>query len=125
MDNQNPFLQILQQSKSQNPSMGMGQGMAPAMAAQQAMPQGQVGPDGEMIPGVETKGVTADATKPLIQAAQAIHNFISEATNREDIAIGRSILTLLAKLLNQDQQRASQVDQQGPEQGIAPEDEQY
>ena len=120
MDNQNPFLQILQQARSQQPGMGMGHGMAGAMAAQQSavpMAEGE-----ELPPTVDQKGITGDSTKPLLQAAQAIHAYIADSTDRSNIAVARSVLTLLASLVNQDQQQASQMDQQEPGQEMMEEE---
>ena len=126
MDNQNPFLEILQQNQGQNQQPGMGGGdMSGMMAAQQAMPQGEEGEEQGMQmlpPDPGLPGETGDSTKPLVQALQAVHNYIAASTDKTTISLARSVLTLLIRLIQQDQDRASQLDNQ-PRQPMMEEEE--
>lgn len=74
------------------------------------------------------KGQGVGATKFLLGAAQQLQGYIAESTERDEIMTARSILLLLTKLINRDQevqtqkleQTPAQVSPMGPEAGAAP-----
>lgn len=116
---QNPFLAILAQRRSQGGQQGgMGgeTGMPSAMAAQGAIPPEGQPQNGNMImqpatPPSDQRGQTGDVTKPLVQAASAIHTFLAQSTDKQDVLIGRSIIALLSQLILRDQKKAGENDQ--------------
>lgn len=107
----NPFLKILQQQAQQGGMPGGGQGNSPeGLGTPPTQPGGQAmatAPDSGM------PGETADSTKPLIQAMNALHGFIAQSTDKQDIAVVRSLMILLGKVIQKDQEKSMQSDQQG------------
>lgn len=106
---QNPFTAILKggaaptaqpmpQMAPQGPAQGGG--MAPQMM--KAMQGGQMPQDQTQ------QGANPGTSKFLMQAMQALHGFIGESQDRQEIAIGRSIMQLLSRLIERDQQVQSQ-----------------
>ena len=123
MNNQNPFLDILQQGQQGGGQTGgmMSGGMMGGM--QLPPPQLPPQPQGGVMPDVRQPGVTGDATKPLIQAAQALHQYIATSQDNNDIAAVRSIMGVLTSLIQRDQERASKMDERVMQQGQAPVEE--
>lgn len=123
---ENPFLKILQQHQAQMPSGGDGvnplAGILGGAGAPQQAPAQPAGPGGmaQELPDVGQKGVTGDSTKPLIAAMQALHAYIADSTDRKDIAVVRSVMSLLTNLIQRDQQRGYQMDQQNQAQAQVP-----
>lgn len=97
---QNPFEGILA-------SMQGGQGAPQAQAEPQApqqMPQGQmVAPGQQPMESQLEKGKNPSATKFLTQAIQAIQNYINASTDKDTIMLGRNIVKLLSKLIDQEE----------------------
>lgn len=121
---QNPFEQIVggQAPQGVGGPAGMPMGVPPqalqAMQggqpqAPQQMPGGAMGAEETQMPeDVTQPGINPGGTKPLIVAMQNLHAFITDANDPTDISTVRSIMSLLTRLINNDQQRQTQTDQQ-------------
>lgn len=103
---QNPFAEIMNQ----------GGGMMPQGQPMMA-PQGAPSPmGGPAAPGVApedpnnplVQGQTGDGAKSLVSAIQALHNYIGFSTNPQQINLIRNIITMITKLVDNDQKVASQ-----------------
>lgn len=96
---QNPFEGILA-------SMQGGQGApTPGTQAPQPAPQGQmVAPGQQPMESQLEKGKNPSATKFLTQAIQAIQNYINASTDKDTIMLGRNIVKLLSKLIDQEEE---------------------
>lgn len=108
--NQNPFTQISGGQPAAKPAMMM-QPQGPAGAQPQQMdPQSMQ----QMMMMQDPKqnqlapGANPGTTKFLIGAVQQLQGYIAESTDRDEIAIARSIIQLLTKLVDKDQ--ASQAE---------------
>lgn len=115
----NPFLKVLQQQAQNNPMAGGGMPQAggdqtgqPVQPDAGGMDAGAAGGATAPMPDSSQPGQTADSTKPLLQAMTALHGFIAQSTDKQDIAVVRSLMTLLGKVIQRDQLKASQMDQQ-------------
>lgn len=132
---QNPFEQILAQLKQQGGQTQLPTGGGADAAAPQGgqlPPNITMGPDGQpqQVPDATQPGINPGTTKFLLSALQQLQQFIGAATDRDEIAVGRSIIMLLTKLINNDQTRQEEVTSQihgapqqapaGPEAGAAP-----
>ena len=115
----NPFLKLLEQSRAQQGSMGGG------MPQGAPMPSGEEGDPVAEMPNVGEKGVTGDSTKPLTQAIQAVHAYIADSTDRKTITIARSVISLLVRLIQEDQQSAARLDQQSQQQAPMIDEQSY
>lgn len=96
---QNPFESLLQNL----PQAGQGQDQGQ---------QPQLGPDGQPLADATEPGENPGTTEPLIGALKAIQGFISSATDKDEIAVARSITLLLTKLIQSDQMKQGQYDGQ-------------
>jgi hypothetical protein len=102
---ENPFASILQQLQ------GGGGGMppmdaGPMMATQPAAPQGpKIGPDGKPLPDVTQRGQNPGTSKFVVQAMQAMQGALAEATDPQEIQMLRQILSMLVKVVDEDQKR--------------------
>ncbi len=111
----NPFEEIVNSAKSQ--------GQPSAQPAQQPQPQGQPGGPmaGKMMktpPNQLDYGAVGGTTPALTGALQSMQKFIGETQDATEIAIGRTIITLLTKLIQADQQKqTAQLPQGQPGQG--------
>ena len=114
---QNPYASIIAQMQQRQqgggqptpqgggmPSMMGGGGMGGQDAPQPAPQGGQTG------------GATAtqDATKYLVSALQNLNAFVKISVDRQETTIGRSLISLITKLIEKDQQRQHQMSQGQP-----------
>lgn len=121
---QNPFAALLAQAQGggqPQPQPGAEQGgfqQVPQGMEEAAAMGGVMAPEDDQL----QKGGGAGASKFLLGAAQQLQGYISESTERDEIAIARSILQLLTKLIDRDQEAmtARLESQQAPQAGGQP-----
>lgn len=116
----NPFTSLMAQGQSgagqpqsapQSPDASQGGfQQVPQGMEQAAMMGGVQNPDDQL-----QKGQGAGSSKFLLGAAQQLQGYISESQNRDEIAIARSILQLLTKLIDRDQENLSAKLDQAPQ----------
>lgn len=104
----NPFEGILSALQGNNAQQ---QGMGSSMMPQQGMTQQKDGMMGGMMEGIEMednqlmKGKNPDNSQNLVGAVRALQSFIANSTNPTEIATARSIISLLSRLMDQDQKK--------------------
>lgn len=99
----NPFMNLIQQA----PSGGTGAPSAPQTSSQPSQ-QDSENPQEQSVPAdmeedQTQKGVNPGTSPYLLGAVQQLQKFIAESQDRDEIAIGRSIIQLLTRLIAQDQ----------------------
>lgn len=127
----NPFSDIISKfqeraSQGQQPQgapMGPQGGQMPS--GPHMMPHGQmmggVPTDEEQTPNQLQRGETGDNTQNLLKAVTAVQGYIANSTNPQEIAVARSIVVLMSKLISLDQENARKaLDQGGTPQGQPP-----
>lgn len=118
---QNPFEAIVNGGQAQAP-----QGMGVPQEGEEQGGYAQIPPGmeeaaqmGGVMPEEDDqlqKGAGAGSSKFLLGAAQQLQGYIAESTERDEIAIARSILQLLTKLIDRDQQKLTEKLDQAPQQ---------
>jgi hypothetical protein len=108
---ENPFAALMGDSGQQQPQPtgGMSGGMPAGQMTGRAggMPGGQMGGGEEGMEEEENqynKGQNPDRGKPLMSAIQALENYITQSTERDEILTARGIISLLTKLVAKDQE---------------------
>lgn len=100
----NPFEQFAQRSQAsqtQAPTGGEQPGAEQDPEAEmQRMQEMQDPKKNQLLPGANPGG-----SKFLVGAIQQLQGYIGESTERDEIAIARSLIQLLTKLVSKDQQR--------------------
>lgn len=117
---QNPFEAIFAQGAGQGaePQSGsampqMGGGLPPmGQADVEAQESQAMGQQPDPAEDDSQKGVNPGGTKFVLGAIQQLNNFITDATDRSDIATVRSVITLLTRLIQKDQERQSALQSQ-------------
>jgi hypothetical protein len=116
---QNPFAEILAQLKQQGgqpqlPTAGGADAATAPQGGQQLPPNMTIGPDGQPqeVPDATQPGVNPGTTKFLLGALQQLQQFIGAASDRDEIAVARSVIMLLTKLISSDQEKQGQVTDQ-------------
>lgn len=106
----NPFLKIIEQAKLNQgqpqggaPMGGMGAGMNlnPDEAS-----QAPTDPSAEMAPqpSITDVGQSGDqTTRPLIQALNALNTFVGASGDRQEIALAKTMLQLLSRMIQRNQ----------------------
>lgn len=132
----NPYTAILSQMKGAGagaPQPGGGGALAQALSQAQNSPNqntpqlgatpgagGAGGPAGADIPDATQEGQNPGTSKMLMSALQALHGFITAATDPNEIAIVRSIIILLNQLIQRDQVNQGQKTTQAAAAAQAP-----
>jgi len=78
---------------------GMGGGQQAIQKTQQIDPQ-----TGQPIEDQTQKGTLTGTSKFLVGAIQQLQGYLQASDDRDDIATGRSVITLLTRLIDKDQQ---------------------
>lgn len=129
---QNPFAEILSrftQSQGGNPIANgqagpMAQEQMAAAQQQSAMQGAAQGAEFDPATGMPMeedqtqKGVATGTSKYLIGAIGQLQQYIAQATDRDEIATARSIISLLSRLIDKDQQTEGTKLQQQPQPGM-------
>lgn len=89
---QNPYASFMQQSQQQPQQPDQENG-------QEDSAQGEEQPEDQLNPG-QNPG----STKFLMGAINSLENYIKQSTDRDEIATSRSIIMLLGRLIQKDQQ---------------------
>jgi hypothetical protein len=97
---QDPFQEIL---KSGRPPIQPEQPQEDPQAQLQQLQDQQDPKKNQMLPGANPGG-----SKFLLGAIQQIQGYIAESTERDEIAIGRSIIQLLTRLVDKDQKKMAE-----------------
>lgn len=122
---QNPFLQMLAHLQSQGgqQSPGQNQPMLQAMMQKSSNPPGAMpggapvgGPSAQGIPGAQQPdiqdaalpGQNPGSSKQLIAAMNLLHQAITSLDDPQEIQMLRSIIVLLTRLINADQEKQNQ-----------------
>lgn len=112
---QNPFASILQRasggssSMAAGPSQGQAQGQEVPPQTQTPMgAQGQTNPQ-ELPPEQEQlmRGKNPSNSKFLITAIQSLENYVQGSEDKDEIATARSVISLLTRLIDRNQQSMS------------------
>lgn len=110
----NPFAQIIggeAGGSMPSPSQSMPAQSPPSMPAMSQSQQGmsKEGMQEEVQEQTQLdKGVSGGATKYLMGAVNQIERFLAESTDKEDLMMGRAIVTAISKLMSKDQERLSE-----------------
>jgi hypothetical protein len=120
---QNPFEAIINGGQGQDMGGGatggphmmpggqpMGGDLPPMGAADAESPAESTAP-GEEVEDAGQKGVNPGGTKFVLGAIQQLNNFITDSTDRAEIATIRSVITLLTRLVQRDQERQNMLQQ--------------
>lgn len=107
----NPFAKTLQDSEMPSPSQG-GQGQQAPQAPQGAgLPQGMAAQRPGMVPNVEKsdlqEGIIMGVTPSIIQAINALNNVVKSSQDKDTIQTMRSIISLLSRFVQEDQDAQS------------------
>ncbi len=110
--NKNPFESIINSAKQSSQPMPQGAPQGQSQP-QQGKPQAG-GPQMMKTPPNQLDyGAVGGTTPALASALQAMQKFIAETQDPTEISLGRSIMSLIAKLITNDQQKQTQQLPQG------------
>ena len=101
----NPFESILASLKEQPQGQPQGGPTQGGPTPQQMQQGGMMGKPIKTPPDQTAYGETSGGTPFLTQAIKAMENFLKESTDTEEIAMGRSIVGMLSRLIANDQEK--------------------
>jgi hypothetical protein len=112
-NNQQPMPQMGPMEQGTPPSLpGQEGGFSPDQNPFQGiMEKIQQGGQPQGTPVASQPGETGDSSKPLMQAVQALYNYIASISDMKEIAMVRSLINLITQLIQRDQMRATQQPQ--------------